>query len=116
MPADPSSPHSPNPIIDLTGDPDPDTTTYPTIGELLRELDEDTPSLEFSRYEEGLVNVGIRHVHEVIDTLEVQQSFDQLEIPVGMRQEIFERASRMVRRAGKSKQISKTDGDHNPLI
>ena len=116
VPANPPSPHSPHRVIDLTNDPEPDARTYPTIGELLHELDGDMLGLDFTRYEEEILNAGFHHIHQVIDRPEVQQSFDRLAIPVTMRQEIFERASRMVHRAGKLKQITKTDEDDNPPI
>ena len=69
------------------------------------------PSLGFARYEETLLNAGFGCVDQVTDTPDVQQSFNQLTIPVGIRQEIIERAVRMTRRAGKSKQIIKTEQD-----
>jgi hypothetical protein len=107
----PPTPH-PQPIIDLTGDADgASNTIYPTAGELLSELDETMPNLGFTRHEERLLNAGFGYVHQVVDMPDVRQSFDQLEIPVGIRQEIFERAARMSRRAGKSKDITKTEDD-----
>jgi hypothetical protein len=101
----PTSP--PQPIIDLTNDHD--ATIYPTIGELLGELDEIMPSLGFPRYEERLTSAGFTHAHQVADTPGVRQTFDRLGIPVGIRQEIFEHAARMTRRAEKSKQVTKTE-------
>lgn len=70
------------------------------------------PGLGFARYEERLLKAGFTHVHHVTDMPDVQQKFDQLEIPVGTGQEIFERATRMIRRAGKSKQITKAEEDN----
>lgn len=93
---DPPSSPRPQPIIDLTNDDDrSDTAIYPTIGELLSELDEAMPSLGFTRYEERLSNAGFNYVHQIADTPDVQQTFDQLGIPVGIRQEIFKCAARM---------------------
>ena len=99
-------------IIDLTDDSDHgNTVTYPTIKELLGELDEAMPSSGFARYEERLSNAGFSHVHRVTDTPNVRQNFDRLEIPIEIRQEIFERATRMTRRTEKSKQTAKTEED-----
>jgi hypothetical protein len=101
-----ASPH-PQPIIDLTNDHD--ATIYPTIGELLSELNDTMPGLSFPRYEERLASAGFGYVHQVLDTPDVRQTFDQLAIPVGIRQEIFEHAARMTRRAEKSKEVTKTE-------
>ena len=107
----PSSPR-PRPIIDLTNDTDhPSTMIYPTIGELLSELDETMPSLGLPRYEERLLDAGFGYVQQITDTLDIRESFDQLAIPDGIRLEIFEHAARMTRRAEKSKQIVKTEED-----
>lgn len=107
-PATPQRP--PETIIDLTGDRDQhETTIYPTIKELLTELDEDTANLGFSQYEERLASAGFCRVHQVIDTPDVCKNFDQLGIPAEIGREIFERAARMTRRAEKSKQLTKTE-------
>jgi hypothetical protein len=112
VPGGPPSPLAPQPTIDLTDDSDDvDTAIYPTVGELLGELDEAMPSLGFTHYEEGLSDAGFSRVNQITDTPDVQQSFDQLAVPVGIRQDIFERAARMVRRAEKSKQVAKTEED-----
>ena len=113
VPTNSSSPRL-QPVIDLTDETDhPGTTIYPTIGELLNELHETMPSLGFIRYEEQLLSTRFGYVHQIVDTPATRESFDQLEIPVGVRQEIFERAARMTRRAEKSKRIMKTE--ENPL-
>lgn len=104
------TPSLPPPMIDLTDDSDHiEAAIYPTIGELLGELDEATPGLSFARYEEELLGAGFGHVHEVVDTPNVQHIFDRLAIPVGIREEIFERAARIVRRAEKVKQVTKIE-------
>jgi len=113
----PPSPHS-QLVIDLTSNDtnQPNTTVYPTIGELLRELDNTVPGLGFTHYEEGLSNAGFSHVHQVTDIPEVHQRFDQLAIPVDVQQQILERATRMTRRAEKSKEIPKSEGSERPSI
>ena len=83
------------------------------IKELLGELDESVPGLGFVCYEESLLNVGFSCVHQVTDTLDIQQSFDQLVIPATLRQEIFEHTARMTHRVEKLKQTTKTE---NPQI
>ena len=100
----------PQAVIDLTDESDRcNTPIYPTVGELLGELDENSTNPGFARYEDRLMDAGFRHVHQVVDTSNVQQDFDRLVIPVEIRHEIFERAARMVHRAEKSKQVIKTE-------
>ena len=89
---------------------------YPTTGQLLRELDEPTPGLGFIRYKERLVNAGFNYIHYVPDSPDVPQRFDQLLIPIEPGREISDRTTRMTRRAEKSKQIVKTEGDNQPSI
>ena len=67
------------------------------------------PSLGFAHYEERLSNAGFNYVHQIADTPDVQQTFDQLEIPVGIRREIFECAVRMTRNVRKPKTEIKGD-------
>ena len=99
-------------MINLTDDSDNiDAAIYPTVRELLGESDEAMPSMAFARYKEALSDAGFACLHEVVDTSNIQHTFDQLAIPVGIRGEIFECAARMIRRAGKSKQVSKIEED-----
>ena len=74
--------HPPQAVIDLTNVSDRcNTPIYPTIGELLGELDENSANPGFARYEDRLVDAGFRYVHQVVDTPDVQRDFDRLAVP-----------------------------------
>lgn len=74
---------------------------YPTISELLTELDESMPALGVTRYEGQLLTAGFAYVHQLMDTPAVRATLSNLEIPIGIMEEIIERAGRMTRRAAK---------------
>lgn len=108
-----TTPAQPTPdrvVIDLTGEDDPDIV-YPSISELLAELDETMPALRISQYEDRLFTAGFRHVHQIIDTPAVHAMLENLGIPIGVVEEIIDRASRMTRRAAKSKSTMKCEDD-----
>lgn len=103
---------TPGPVIDLTGETE-SNIVYPTVSELLAELDESMPALSFTRYEEQLLAAGFRHVHQLVDSPTVRTTLADLGVPVGIVDEIIERAQRMTRRAVKSKSTIKDEDDTN---
>lgn len=106
VPAQPA----PIPVIDLTdelNEPDP---VYPRVSELLAELDESMPALGFVQYEGQLLAAGFGYVHQLVDTPIVRAVLDSL-VPVGVAEEILNRAQRMTRRAEKSKCAVKHESD-----
>jgi len=104
------------PVIDLTDEADDLDTAYPTISELLAELDESMSALGFAQYEERLLAAGFGYVHQLADTPTTRAALESLQVPVGIVEEIIDRAARMTRRAAKSKHVIKNeDGtDHKP--
>ena len=99
------------PIIDLIDEAEETDITYPTVSELLAELDESMPALGFAQYEDRLLATGFAYVHQLMDTPTIRTALDDLQIPVGVVEEIINRANRMVRRATKSKYIVKSEND-----
>jgi hypothetical protein len=113
MPA-PIQPAPNHPIIDLTGEVeyDPDII-YPSVNELIAELDELMPVLRFPQYEDRLLTAGFRYVHLIANTPTVRAMLSNLGIPVGIVEEIVDRAGRMMRRAAKSKSPVKHEDSHD---
>ena len=103
---------TPGPVIDLTGETE-SNIIYPTVSELLAELDESMPALSFTRYEEQLLAAGFRHVHQLVDSPTARTTLADLGVLVGIVDEIIERAQRMTRRAVKSKSTIKDEDDTN---
>ena len=99
------------PVIDLTGEAEEFDIIHPTISELLAELDESMPALGFTRYEGLLLAAGFSYVHQIVDTPTIRTTLRNLEVPIGVADEVIERAWRMMRRASKSTFVIKNE-DH----
>jgi hypothetical protein len=100
----------PIPVIDLTEETEDDSNiAYPSIGELLNELDEVLPVLEVLQYEDRLLTAGFNNVHQIVDTPAVHTVLENLGVPAGAVEEIIDRAARMTRRTAKSKSTAKSE-------
>jgi hypothetical protein len=100
-------------VIDLTSEAEEPDTIYPTVGELLAELDESMPALGFTHYEGQLLAAGFGYVHQLVDLPGVHTTLTNLQVPIGVVDEMIKRAQRMVRRVAKSKVIVKDEDDAN---
>jgi len=106
-------PPSTDPIIDLTGEVEELGATYPTISKLLPELDKAMPALGVTRFKERLSAAGFGYVHQLMDTPVVCATLSDLEIPVGITEEIIKCTRRMTRRAAKKPAAIKNEDDGN---
>ena len=70
-------------------------------------------TLRFPQYEERLLAAGFGYTHQIRDTPVVHSVLEGLGVPIGVMEEIIERAHRMTHRASKSKQVVKDDEDVN---
>ena len=100
-----------DPVIDLTSEAEEPGAIYPTISELLAEVDESMPALGVTRYEGRLLAAGFEYVHQLMDTPTVRTTLGDLEIPAGLVEELIEYAGRMTRRAAKKPAAVKNEGD-----
>ena len=103
-----------HPIINLTGEVenDPDII-YPSVSELIAELDELVLVLRFPQYEDRFLTAGFRYIHLIANTPVVRATLSNLGIPIGIVEEIVDRAGRMMRRVAKSKSPVKNEDSHD---
>lgn len=101
-------PPGPRDIIDLTNSDSDDSDlrhiSYPSIHELLRELDRNLPYLDIMQYEHILGVDGFSHVNQLDDDAAEDRLRNGLFIPYAVVLQMRRHAKRLMRRTQKLKQ------------
>ena len=91
------------PVINLTNEAEDPNIAYPTVSELLAELDELMPVLDFAHFEDQLLAARFGYIHQLVDSPSVCLTLANLQVPAGIVEEIIECTQRMTWRMVKSK-------------